>query len=1250
MVRRFETDPVDRDEKLGEAIEAFLALAEAGESPDPEAFVARYPELDGDLQAALEGLALVQGLVGDAGGPGHRLESGRRIAGYRIVRELGRGGMGTVYEAVHVGLDRPVALKVLGTHAAPDSTGRRRFLNEARTAAGLHHTHIVPVFDVGQVGGLCYYAMQRIEGSGLDSVLRHLRRDRTIAAGSSQGGSSSLYMSSGRRGWTPRFFNRSGLTPQTSYHPEDDTATWVGRSQGDLTGPSVNGSRESNEPPPFDPPRGSAYYRWVAEVGREAAEALSHAHRRGIIHRDIKPSNLLVDARGVVWVADFGLARRLSDPGLTQHDSLLGTPRYMSPEQAKTGAIDGRSDIYSLGATLYELLTLRPPFQGQTAAELVAQIGMRDPVAARQFDPRIPRDLETIVLKALAKRPVDRYASAMDFAEDLERFLHHEPVRARRISPVGRLWRFMRRNPTTSIVTATAAATVMIVTSAAFVRVVHERDQTRAAIRMQLWREASLVRLSNVPNRRAHGLELLKEAAAMGPEPALRTKLRDEAVEFLVLRNVEARPELPTGPSRGLVFGPEGTHLAALAAPVSDAEGDELSFWDVATRKSLHRHKLNALGLDTGPTSGALPSTGSRRWGPGPTGITAIGQCVAVLSPDRQGIHLFDAASAALLRDLKMPGHHLRSIFAVPDGQHFVTIEAAQDTAAGRPDEGQGHRGGRNDPRHISAFEVCLYDPEQLAQPLATLMRWNSGSPGREPGVGNPIVAISPDGKTVATAGYLEPTVSLWAAEDGRLLGKIDTQTELTAIVLGPSNLLATAGNGAVRLWETDSKTSLPGFTPYQSYVRLLRFNPKGTLLAVGGGGTNIELWDPASLGDVMAVLPTSDPVVDVAFSPDGQNLAAAIRGGTTSVWSINNPVARVQLSGFDAPLTNLAFRTDGLLAMGSMKGVVRTWKPGQCPGSIQDSRLDVVPSTVDHNSNGYRPSLLAFDDHDRLITIDADALTRTWIGSSKSHRAAKMPLPENRGAMGIGRMFPAPMARVLGGQTLFLARDSQILVWHSDTPDRVQLLALPNLPSRLESEHDSKKGEAPRPHLRTEMLHWRQLAANATGDRLYLLNTAGDVHALALAGTRARRLDWDLPGGASSIAISPDSATLAIGDHKGNITLVNTEDGKIQTRLRTGATEAEGRILTLAFSPNGRELAVGTSQGPVEIWSLSDTTAPLLRLPGHRGIVTTLAYDPKGHYLATGRFLATGGADKLVDVWDLERIRSELDRIGLAW
>ena len=269
------------------------------------------------------------------------------MAGYRIVRELGRGGMGIVYEAVHVDLDRPVALKVLGMHAAPDSSGRRRFLNEAKTAAGLHHTHIVPVFDVGQVGGLCYYAMQRIEGSGLDRVVKALRKGRSTAAGSGTGKPAA---------------EAAALDALSGTSLGDPTRSWVANS-GRV--PKLHPHERVDEPPTFEPPRGSEYYRWVARAGQQAADALAHAHRRGVIHRDVKPSNLLVDARGTVWVADFGLARRLADPAMTQTDSLLGTPRYMSPEQSQLGPVDGRTDVYSLGTTLYELLSLRPRSRGR---------------------------------------------------------------------------------------------------------------------------------------------------------------------------------------------------------------------------------------------------------------------------------------------------------------------------------------------------------------------------------------------------------------------------------------------------------------------------------------------------------------------------------------------------------------------------------------------------------------------------------------------------------------------------------------------------------------------------------------------------------------------------------------------------------------------------------------------------------------------------------------------------------------------
>ena len=1336
MVRRVETDPIDRDERLGEAIEAYLALAEEGRTPDPEQFAARYPDLGDDLRDALDGLALVQGLVGDPHGPGHGLESGRRIAGYRIVRELGRGGMGIVYEAVHVGLDRPVALKVLGSHATPDSSGRRRFLNEARTAAGLHHTHIVPVFDVGQVGGLCYYAMQRIEGAGLDRVLRHLRHDRSIAAGSSLGQGGTTPTSKRTRslglgasplpGVQPTETTPTGtpLVPAAPPPPPfvpglvDDTASWHNLGEPRVIDGSLGHSRREPDdtPPPFEPPRGSAYYRWVAEIGRQAAEALHHAHHRGIVHRDIKPSNLLVDARGIVWVADFGLARRLADPSQTQHDSLLGTPRYMSPEQARIGPIDGRSDVYSLGATLYELLTLRPPFEGRTAAELVEQISGRDPVPPRRFDSRIPRDLETILLKTLSKRPADRYATAMDLADDLKRFQSHEPVRARRISPLGRFWRFTRRHPSQTIVSATAAATVFAVLTVAYIQMMQKRDlanqmsaETRVALKKTdeanrayqamlhelLQSQAELVHRSNLPNRRVRGLDLVQKAAALGPSPAQALRLRDKAVEFLMLRDVEARPGFATGATHGLVFAALGTRLAAI-----DDDGGELSLWDAESRQLLARPRLRA----------ALPAGNRRGPGPFPGGpyIAALGQGVAtILQPNNGlGLRLFDAVTGDLVRDLKTPERQFRALYASGRGDRLVTIEQIPPPSPGRsgrggpgsepgpvPDSGPGPGSGAG-PR--SEYVVNLWDPERwspesIGEPIATLARWEIPARGVSTFPSFPLVAIAPDGAVVATALSRTSTVAFWSADNGESLGEIETRGELRVLALGPDNLMATAGGGIIQLWDTDSETSLGQITPQQSNIHVLRFHPRGALLAAAG--TDVELWDPSSRG-VVAVLPAdesdrSEPsrggIEDLAFSPDGRTLVASTHGTTTPAWAIVDPVAQARLSGFDAQPVSLALRDDGLLAVASRGGAIWFWQAGHCANTLQRARggaraSDAAASAATANTAppnaaaGSRPASLAFDDRGRLILLDADAL-QCWDQAPRNTEAFRISLPALAAPSGgLSRLFRGnpsqmgtPLVRTPDGRMLFLARQSQILAWHSSEPDQLRALTLPSLPEPPpDSDRERRRTESGDPErgVRTPWpLSWQRMAVSPDGARLYLSDNWSRVHALALEGDRARWLDWSLDIRARTLALSPDGTELAIADRgrpsiapdgrplatvdrgrPGSVALIDTKRGIEAARLEPTNNEDEGQISSLVFAPNGRELAAGTQQGLIDVWSLDHPSAPRIHLPGHRGSVNVLAFDPKG------RHLASGGNDRTVAIWDLGIIRDELGRLRLGW
>src|SRR5207248_1604635 len=195
------------------------------------------------------------------------------------------------------------------------------------------------------------------------------------------------------------------------------------------------------------------YFRSVAQIGRQAAQGLAYAHSRGIVHRDIKPSNLLLDTDGVVWITDFGLAKA-EDDGLTATGDILGTLRYMAPERFR-GEGDARADIYALGVTLYELLTLRPAYDSSDRLKLIEKIKAQEPPWPRSIDGRIPRDLETIVLKAIDRDPNRRYQSADAIAEDLRRFLADEPIKARQVSTTERYWRWARRNPAIALLGAT---------------------------------------------------------------------------------------------------------------------------------------------------------------------------------------------------------------------------------------------------------------------------------------------------------------------------------------------------------------------------------------------------------------------------------------------------------------------------------------------------------------------------------------------------------------------------------------------------------------------------------------------------------------------------------------------------------------------------------------------------------------------------------------------------------------------------
>jgi serine/threonine protein kinase len=380
------------------------------------------------------------------------------LGDFRIVREIGRGGMGIVYEAVQLSLGRRVALKVLPFAATLDAKQLQRFKNEAQAAAQLHHTNIVPVYAVGVERGVHYYAMQLIEGQNLLDLIRRMRDEgrnaqpgepTTEDAAVPQPPPKPAPLGHGRETMP----QPGAIMPQRGepLRNQKTTLTPARSTRADLA--AEFSTRRAT--------RTAGFYKTAARLIAQAAVALEHAHQLGVIHRDVKPANLMVDERANVWVTDFGLAQFQTCIGLTHTGDLMGTLRYMSPEQAggQRIAVDARTDVYSLGATLYELLTLETLFDGDDYQMLLRQILNDEPRPPRTLDRAIPPELETIVLKAVSKNAADRYAAAQEFADDLERFLDNRPILARRATLPQRVRKWGQRHP--SFVAASVVALVL---------------------------------------------------------------------------------------------------------------------------------------------------------------------------------------------------------------------------------------------------------------------------------------------------------------------------------------------------------------------------------------------------------------------------------------------------------------------------------------------------------------------------------------------------------------------------------------------------------------------------------------------------------------------------------------------------------------------------------------------------------------------------------------------------------------------